>query len=114
MAAKKGQYQIPFDKKGNQLDYPGSYWHDGSYLQNEWVDNFVFVDTLTYVTYTQVRSAIGFTFKSASGVTVNVFISDFSEMLPFMKLGTIIGRFTFVKKGSSYGCTMVEPFDVEP
>lgn len=110
MAAKKGQYQIPFDTNGNQLDYPMEYWRTA---QNVWVDNFEFVDTLTYVEYHQGRSAVGFTFKRTDETTVNVFISDFSAMLPFMKLGTIAGRFTFVKKGKNYGCTMIEPLGEE-
>lgn len=113
MAAKKGLYQIPFDPNGNQQDYPSDTgWNPR--IPPTWVDNFEFVDTLTYVHYTQGRSAVGFTFKRTDETTVNVFISDFSEMLPFMKLGTITGRFTFVKKGKNYGCTIIEPFGVEP
>lgn len=104
MAAKKGLYQIPFDHKGNQLSYPESYWRNGTMIENDWVDNFEFVDTLTYDDYSTGRSSIGFNMKRTDGTLVNVFISDFSKMIPLMSRGQITGRFTFVKKGSSYGC----------
>lgn len=112
VAAKQGQYKIPFDDKGNQLDYPFWYWRDGVKIENEWVDNFVFVDTLTYTSYSTGRSAIGFNMTRTNGTTVNVFISDFSAMIPLMVDGRITGRFTFVKKGTSYGCKYVGPVSV--
>lgn len=68
MAAKKGLYQIPFDPNGNQQDYPSDTgWNPR--IPPTWVDNFEFVDTLTYVHYTQGRSSIGFTFKRTDGTT---------------------------------------------
>lgn len=110
MAAKKGQYQIPFDPKGNQQDYPSDTgWNPR--IPPTWVDNFVFVDTLTYFHYTQGRSSIGFTMKRTDGTTVNVFISDFHQMLPHLSRGQITGRFTFVKKGSNYGCMFLGPVE---
>lgn len=106
MAAKKGQYQIPFDHKGNQQSYPEDQgWNPR--IPPTWVDNFEFVDTLTYDDYSTGRSSIGFKMKRTDGTLVNVFISDFSKMIPLMTRGQITGRFTFTKKGSNYGCTFI-------
>lgn len=108
MAAKKGQYQIPFNDKGDQLDYPSPYWRNGKMAEPTMVDNFEFVDTLTYDDYSTGRSSVGFRMKRTDGTLVNVFISDFSKMIPLLSRGQITGRFTFVKKGANYGCTFIE------
>ena len=105
-------YQIPFDKNGNQQDYPKS-WYEGVYPNNKrigpnFVENFEFNDTLTYRMYGKGRSAIGFEMVRGNGTTVNMFVSDFHVAIPHMVSGRIKGRFTFIKKGQNYGCKLLE------
>lgn len=113
MSKKKGDYQIPFDQKGNQQDYPASWWK-GSYpnarkVGPNWVDNFEFDDTLTLIDYGRGRSSVTFTMQKKDGKTVSVFVSDFCDMAKSseFKAGVIAGRFTFTKKGCNYGCRLI-------
>lgn len=127
MAAKKGIYDIPFDKDGNQQDYPmcwyvptgemkkypNSAMSDREYPVTRpegpnWVTNFEFEDTLELVSYGRGRSSVTFTLKRSDGTTVSMFVSDFFDAAFKMKEGKITGRFTFIKKGQNYGCKLVE------
>lgn len=101
MAKKVGTYDIPFDKNGNQMDYPG-------YGLDKTVPNFEFEDTLTYQSCGRGRSSVGFTFARSDGSTVNVFLMDMSKWIPHLVGGKITGKFTFVKRGQNFGCTQVE------
>lgn len=102
----KSTYKIPFDSNGNQLDYAyAAFPHGNQYVSM--VDNFEFTDTLTFVGYGRGRSSVTFDFSRSDGTHVSVFVSSFSQMIPRMVHGTITGTFTFVKKGSNYGCTLV-------
>lgn len=103
MAAKKGNYQIPFDQKGDQMEYPET-WRG----EIDWRDNFEFEDGLTLIGYGRGRSSITFQFRRDKGGVVSMFVSDFYEAAHKMVRGRIKGRFTFVKKGQNYGCKMVE------
>lgn len=94
----KGEYEIPFDKNGNQMDYEG--WNVATM-----VPNHEFEDTLTYLHAGRGRSAVGFTFARSDGKTVNVFLTDMDKWIPKMADGKISGKFTFVKRGQNYGCT---------
>lgn len=124
---RKGDYQIPFDKNGNQQDYPASWYvetgdaqvyvhRDGSegkapkYRQEgpEWKDNFEFEDTLTLVAYGRGRSSVNFTLQRTDGTTVSMFVSDFYDAAFKMREGKIAGRFTFTKKGQNYGCRLLD------
>lgn len=96
----KGNYEIPFDEKGNQLDYPG--W--GSI---NWRANHTFKDTLTYESYGRGRSAVTFTFARSDGRTVTMFVSDLDDVVRQMVGGKITGEFTFIKRGQNYGCRLV-------
>ena len=103
---KTGDYQIPFDKDGNQMAYAEE-WRDGF----KFLDNAEFDDTLTLVTYGRGRSSATFTMRCKStGKTVSVFVSDFTAMAQHadFKAGQITGRFTFTKKGQNYGCKLAE------
>lgn len=102
MVSKKGQYQIPFDKEGNQLNYDCDY-----YYGHKLVDNYEFEDVLTYVGYGKGRSSVVFTFVRTTGPTVSVFISDMNVWIPRMVNGTIEGTFTFRKNGANFGCCLV-------
>lgn len=126
MAAKKGIYDIPFDKDGNQQDYPQSWYvptgetkkyPHSAFPEVEhpvtvatgptWITNFEFEDTLELVSYGRGRSSVTFTLKRTDGTTVSMFVSDFYEAAFKMKDGKITGRFTFIKKGQNYGCKMI-------
>lgn len=98
--AKTGDYDIPFDKDGNQLDYPG--WNDPT-----WVANHEFTDTLTYVSYGRGRSSVTFEFAREDGRTVSMFVTDLDSVLPIMANGKLTGRFTFTKRGQNYGVRMI-------
>jgi hypothetical protein len=100
---KKGEYDIPFDKNGNQLDY--------ELCNTTMIPNFVFEDELTLKTYGRGRSSVTFTLTRTDGKTVSMFVSDFTEMVNHMVKGKIKGKFTFVKKGQNYGCKLIEAIE---
>jgi hypothetical protein len=103
---KKGNYQIPFDSEGNQLDY-----HDPSgWKASTLVDNFEFDDTLSLCSYGRGRSSVTFTMERNNGQTVSVFVSDFFDMAnnKHFAAGQITGRFTFTKRGQNYGCKLLQ------
>jgi hypothetical protein len=111
MAKKVGNYQIPFDEKGNQLHYPVLGYRIVTGAQkyvdvSDYRDNTPFMDTLTFVDFNRGRSAAYSTFKRENGMTVCVFLKEMSEMLPRMIEGKITGKFAFVKRGKNYGCTL--------
>lgn len=98
----KGNYQIPFDDKGNMLTY------DWGYNVIHHVDNHEFEDELEYVDYGRGRSSVTFKFKRLqTGTTVEFFVSTFSDIIPHINEGKIHGRFTFVKQGSNYSCKLL-------
>jgi len=101
MAAKKGDYEIPFDRDGNQLHYPES-WKIGLH----WRKNEPFTDTLTYDTYSRGRSAAYFNFKRSDGTELVMFMTDFEKVVPLMINGKVTGTFQFIKRGQNYGCTI--------
>ncbi len=74
-----------------------------------WLPNYAFEDTLVYDTYSRGRSAAYFHFVSKTtkrGFTV--FLTDFEQgFVRRMERGEVSGRFTFCKRGSNYGTTMV-------
>ena len=111
---KTGDYPIPFDKDGNQQDYPERQYYckgDKSYSADpKWIDNHEFDDTLTLETWGRGRSSVTFTMRRTNGKTVSVFVSDFTAMAQHadFKAGQITGRFTFTKKGQNYGCKLAE------
>lgn len=103
MSKKTGDYQIPFHKNGNQLEY-NEYWNPSL----EWRDNFEFHDTLALSNYGRGRSSVTFIMERSNGCFVSVFVSDFFDMASHkdFKAGQITGEFTFTKKGQNYGCKL--------
>jgi hypothetical protein len=100
---RKSDYQIPFDKDGNQMGYPET-WKGV-----EWRDNVPFEDTLIYDGYGRGRSSATLHFKrDSTGTEVQFFMSDFDDIVKHMGFGMLRGRFEFVKKGQNYGCKMLE------
>lgn len=110
MAAKKGDYQIPFDEDGNQLHYPEIWiWgQDGKRQEVQWRDNERFATVLTYDNFYRGRSAAGFVFKDPQGHCVTFFMRDFEDIIPHMKNGEVDGTFEFIKRGANYGCRIVK------
>lgn len=124
MTKKNGNYPIPFDKDGNQQDYPQSWYvatgERAKYRGSEetyavtrsegpnWKDNYEFEDVLTPVSVGRGRSSVTFTMKRRDGTTVSVFVSDYFEMSQHMQQGVVAGRFTFCKKGQNYGCKLIK------
>lgn len=100
--SKTGNYEIPFDENGNQLDYA---WHMKGVF---WKQNFEFQDELTYKSYGRGRSSATFCFERITGEKVNVFMSDMDIFVPHLRNGKISGKFTFVKKGQNYGCRLIK------
>lgn len=98
----KSNYLIPFDKDGNQQDYPG--WGEIDWRQNEPFD-----DTLTFKNFGRGRSSVTFYFERSNGARVTMFVKDFSEALPHMRKGKLRGTFCFIKRGANYGTKLVKP-----
>lgn len=96
----KSSYQIPFNSKGDQLDY--------GFHACEWRDNEPFEDTLTYQCYSRGRSSAVLKFERSDGTSVSFFMSTFDDLVPHMVNGKVEGRFEFVKKGQNYGCKLLE------
>ena len=97
---KIGNYQIPFNKAGDQLAYPTR--------DCMWNDNYEFDDTLELVDWDRGRSSVTFIMKRQSnGQKVCVFVVDFYNMSFRMNNGTVTGRFVFTKKGANYGCKLI-------
>jgi len=110
--SKKGDYEIPFDKQGNQLHYPdSSYERDGDGYKKvgpEWRKNEPFHDSLTFVGFSRGRSAANLDFRRENGTNVTVFLKEFCDMVPHMVGGVIKGKFQFTKRGQNYGCLLIE------
>jgi hypothetical protein len=103
--SKIKEYYIYFDIDGNQVSELCSYSNEGRY---QVVKNHIINDTLTYKTYHKWGVSAGFIMERSDGRTVHVFISDFDKMIPKMVDGKITGLFTFTKKGTRYGCKLLE------
>jgi hypothetical protein len=104
--SKKGNYQIPFDKDGNQLTYPEDF---GRSAVAEWMDNVVFYDTLEFQRFLRGRSAAHCEFKRLSGQKVIMFLRDFEDVIPEMFAGRIHARWTYCKRGQNYGIRLADP-----
>lgn len=101
MTKPVGDYEIPFDCKGNQQHYPES-WRG-----LEWRPNDQFTETLTFQDYRRARSAAYFVFARIDGTLVTMFLKDFEEVVPHMVKGVVTGTFRFVKRGQNYGCSLM-------
>lgn len=73
------------------------------------VPNYEFDATLRYENYYRYRgiSSVSFMFLDELNNRYSVFLSDFTDMLPYMTGGVVKGKFTFVKKGANYGIKLV-------
>ena len=98
--AKTGDYKIPFDRSGNQLHYA---WQNSRDI--EWVDNFKFRDNLRISAMRSGRSAKYTIWRDNRGHTYTMFVSDLIEMMKkcTAQNGSVVGSWTFVKRGQNYG-----------
>lgn len=103
---KIGDYKIPFDDDGNQLEY--------AYGAKVMIDNHEFDDVLTYQTYSRGMSSVTAIFARSNGGRLSMFMTDFNEVVPHMVKGKIHGRFTFSKRGKNYGVRLLEAEDLLP
>jgi hypothetical protein len=103
---RNGDYKIPFDDNGNQLDY--------QYGATVWMDNHEFDDLLTYHAYSRGMSSVTVIFTRSGGGRLSMFMTDFNDVVPFMVKGKLRGRFTFVKRGQNYGARLIEADDLLP
>lgn len=104
----KGNYQIPFDSKGNQLSYVDEWMiKNGRAILK---DNEEFEETLTYSGYGRGRSSATIHFKDAKNNEYSMFLSDFDELMRSGKLSgnQIKAKWTFAKKGRNFGIKMVK------
>lgn len=100
----KKTYKIPFDKEGNQLEWADDLWMEGVV----WREPEIFEDELEFERYSRGRSAATFHLKRKSnGASVTMFMSTFTESIPFMVKGKIKGKFEFIKRGTNYGCKLI-------
>lgn len=113
---KKGNYKIPFDGKGNLLNYVSTdtyYDYDlGQHVSVDWKDNYVFNDELEYESYSHGRSSVQIYFISKlSKRKFNMSLNDFDLILKAKAFidNTVKGTFTFAKRGANYMLTPVLP-----
>lgn len=92
----KKTYKIPFNKNGEVPHFPIG--------DVTWEDNYVFSTSLKFHEFRRGRSAAYATFiDSSNGKVHNVFLIDFTDMVPYLNEGVISGNFTFAKRGQNYG-----------
>lgn len=112
--AKKGDYKIPFDSKGNLLAYARGYGDE------IWKDNDVITAELEFVGFRRGRSAAHAVFKQNSrggkkrgkkGARYTMFLTDLSDAIPYMIRSYLSGYFRFQKRGQNYGIKYIPPLD---
>lgn len=94
--------KIPF-RDGNLLGYAQG--------ELEWIDNFVFYDTIVYDGFERGRSSIKIIFKRVSnGKRVEMFMKDFDLIMKSggFQSNHLTGHFTFQKRGQNYGIRKAE------
>lgn len=122
----KKELFVPFDRCGNMLGY--SYYgissegekictETGKFeifnrngaLNEVFVPNFEFEDTLIFEGFSRGRSSVKAHFKSQfTGKKYEMFISDLADIIKANHFITkLSGRFTFVKKGQNYGIKLL-------
>lgn len=104
MKLYKGQIPFRTNPDGSKifLDYDPSGYYSNS---TEHIDNYIFEDILSYITYGRGRSSITFHFESIiNNNKYSMFVSNMDEIL---KQGLCVqelsGFWTFRKQGANYG-----------
>lgn len=114
MAKKTGNYEIPFNRKGDLLHYPENEY-EGQYpnyrtIPPIWRDNFQFTDTLKVAGMSRGRSAAYFILVSETdGRRYPIFMKEMHELISMSTLvkGVVKATWTFVKRGQNYGLSLV-------
>lgn len=106
-----GDYEIPFDAKGNQQHY-GENWGIDGRCGSKWKQNFDFNDVLTYEGFERGRSAAYFIFRRTDGTQVTMFLKEFDSCVKHFNAGKVTGRFRFIKRGQNYGVARVGEYHV--
>ena len=102
----KGEYQIPFDKDGNQLHYPE--WNC------EWHANTTFTAIMTYDGYSRGRSAAYAHLRDEYGKRYTAFMCELDKLIPVLDYGSTAGVWTFEKRGQNYGVKLVTAPNTKP
>ena len=97
------EIEVPYDVGGNQL-------RSKNYQTANMFKNEVFVDTLVFDQFTKSYSgAVGARFvKESDGTSVNFFMSELEKIMHKLVNGRVTGEFCFVKRGSKFGCRLLE------
>jgi hypothetical protein len=116
MAKKPGDYCIPFMDGSQCIKDNSIYIHSGWDPSTRrpmmtlrpgcaMEPNHVFHETLTFV---QAFGDGFVTFIRPDGKLVTFMSTEFTKVAPHMVKGKISGNFTFVKRGTAYGCKLVQ------
>lgn len=102
---KQSDYQIPFDKNGNQLHYPYGYSD-----VEKWKDNYVFEDEIKFINLHRFGvSSVYAQFESTTtGKKFTMFTKDLSDCFNDFVNGKLKATFTFCKRGQNYGIKVVK------
>lgn len=90
--------------KGTLIDYGGS----GDNV--EWVENKVFLNTLTYTGYGRGRSSAVFYFKGILGETYQMFMTDMDDLIKYKGITDqkVTAHWTYQKRGQNYGIRLAD------
>lgn len=103
MTFKIPDFEIPFDKDGNQLGYYDSFY------AKELRKNEAFKASLRYVGYSRGRSSAKIVFMLAeTDRRVEMFLTDFDAAVFHMVRGVVTGTFCYTKRGENYGVKLLE------
>lgn len=90
--------KIPFNKKGDLLEYPEPY------CVHEWRENQPFEAELKFEGFSRGRSAANAVYKNATGACFTVFLTDFADLVRAgERLDVVKGTWVATKRGANYG-----------
>jgi hypothetical protein len=92
---------VPFDEESGDLCATSEARRDVTLRPN-----FEFSDTLTFDSFVGGNTRVVM-LRCSSGASVGVFLGDFAAMVPHLVRGGVTGTFTFVKRGTHFGCRLV-------
>ena len=98
---KPANIKVAFDADGNHV------W-DGRGRDIHWEEGAPFKGMLTFDHIGRDNSSVQAVFKDvALGQKRTMFISDFEEIVPLLKCGTLTGTFGYHRKGNRTGCYLI-------
>lgn len=93
---------IPFDSKGNMMEYAHPNWA----IPMSWKENCIFNATMKIYDYSRGRSSVKFILEDRdTRIRYQMFITDFIDVIRSKSLfdGVLNADWTFVKRGANYG-----------